>query len=105
MPDRDELLALMQSRRGNLRGLGYRVLFEIEETGEAILLDGTGPSAEVSASEPGVAADTVLRLSSQNLRKLIEGRLSPMLAFSTGKLRVEGSKGVALKLASLLDED
>jgi putative sterol carrier protein len=27
-----------------------------------------------------------------------------MLAFSTGKLRVEGSRGVALKLASLLDD-
>lgn len=105
MPDdRDELIALMQSRRANLRGLGYRVLFEIEDSGEAILLDGTGPSAEVAPAEPGAGADTTLSLSSENLRKLIEGRLSPMLAFSTGKLRVEGSKGVALKLASLLDE-
>ena len=37
--------------------------------------------------------------------KLIAGRLSPMLAFTLGKLKVEGSKGVAMKLASLLDED
>jgi putative sterol carrier protein len=44
-------------------------------------------------------------LSSDDLIRLIAGRLSPMLAFSTGRLRVEGSKGVALKLASLLDED
>ena len=50
-------------------------------------------------------ADTVLRMSAENLGKLMAGRLSPMLAFSTGRLRIEGSKGVALKLASLLDED
>lgn len=105
MPDRDDLIARMEARRASLRGLGYRVLFELDDTGEAILLDGTGPAAEARAAEAGEAADTVLRLSSDNLAKLIEGRLSPMLAFSTGKLRVEGSKGVAMKLASLLDED
>ena len=47
----------------------------------------------------------MLRLSSTDLEKLMRGKLSPMLAFSTGRLRVEGSKGVAMKLGSLLDED
>ena len=47
----------------------------------------------------------MLRLTGENLARLMAGKLSPMLAFSTGKLRVDGSKGVALKLASLLDED
>jgi putative sterol carrier protein len=105
MPDADALVAAMRQRSPALRGLGYRVRFDLTDTGESILLDGTGSQAEVAADAGDAEADTVLRLSSEDLGRLIAGRLSPMLAFSTGRLRVEGSKGVAMKLASLLDEE
>lgn len=106
MSDAETLMARMRARAGALRRLGYRVRFDLTDTGESILLDGTGAAgAEIAAADEAAEADTVLRLSAGDLAKLIEGRLSPMLAFSTGRLRVEGSKGVALKLASLLDED
>lgn len=105
MPDRDALIAQMRTRSPGLRALGYRIRFDLTDTGESILLDGTGGQAAVEPAEGTEAADTVLSLSSDNLAKLMAGRLSPMLAFSTGRLRVEGSKGVAMKLASLLDED
>jgi putative sterol carrier protein len=103
MPDSDNLIAGMRARAPSLRGLGYRVRFELTDSGEEIFLDGTGGGATVT--QGGGEADTVLRLSSDDLARLIAGRLSPMLAFSTGRLRVDGSKGVAMKLASLLDED
>ncbi|MCK8785715.1 SCP2 sterol-binding domain-containing protein [Roseomonas sp. NAR14] len=99
----DTILARIRARAAALRGLGYRVRFELTDLDESILLDATGGQVTVEPGE-GEAA-TVLRLSSADMEKLIQGRLSPMLAFSTGRLRVEGSKGVALKLASLLDED
>lgn len=105
MPDRDELMDAMRAKGGSLRTLGYRVRFDLTDTGDAILLDGTCGRAELREAAAGEAADTALMLTSDNLAKLVAGRLSPMLAFSTGKLRVEGSKGVAMKLASLLDED
>ena len=105
MPDRDDLIAAMSAKGAALRGLGYRVRFDLTDTEESILLDGTGGAAEVRSAEDGEEADSVLALSSDNLGKLIAGKLSPMLAFTTGKLRVEGSKGVAMKLAGLLDED
>jgi len=105
MPDLDGLIAQMRARGAGLRGLGYRVRFDLTDTGEAIMLDATGGQAQIEPAAAGEDADTVLALSSDDLAKLVAGRLSPMLAFSTGRLRVEGSKGVALKLASLLDED
>ena len=105
MPDRDELMAAMQARGAALRGLGYRVRFDLEDDEGSILLDGRGNAVELQAVEPDAEADTALRLSAADLLKLIEGRLSPMLAFATGRLRVEGSKGVAMKLAALLDDD
>jgi putative sterol carrier protein len=38
------------------------------------------------------------------MSKLIAGELNPMVAFTLGKLKVFGSKGIALKLSSLLDK-
>jgi len=37
------------------------------------------------------------------MEKLITGELSPMVAFTMGKVKVLGSKGVALKLSGLLE--
>lgn len=105
MADADTLMEAMRGKKERLRRLGYRVRFDLTDTGESVLLDATGPTPEIEAAGEDTEADTVLRLTTENLGRLIEGRLSPMLAFSTGRLRVEGSKGVALKLAGLLDED
>lgn len=105
MPDADTLITQMRAKGPGLRSLGYRIRFDLTDTDESILLDGTGGQAAVEAATGSEEADSVLSLSSDNLAKLIAGRLSPMLAFTTGRLKVEGSKGVALKLASLLDED
>lgn len=103
MPTADNLVAAMQARAASLRSLGYRVKFALTDTDETILLDATGNRLMIAAGDG--EADTVLHLSSTDLHKMIAGKLSPMLAFSLGKLRVDGSKGVAMKLASLLDED
>jgi putative sterol carrier protein len=102
MPDSAGLIAAMQRKSGALRTLGYRVRFDLTDSGDSILLDGTG--GDVRIGEDGGAADSVLSLSSADLARLIAGKLSPMLAFSTGRLKVEGSRGVALKLAGLLDD-
>jgi putative sterol carrier protein len=104
MSDAEALMGQMRAKGPGLRSLGYRIRFDLTDTGESILLDGTGGQALVHAAAGDEEVDTVLSLTAENLGKLIAGRLSPMLAFTMGKLKVEGSKGVALKLASLLDE-
>ncbi len=37
-----------------------------------------------------------------NLNKLIDGKLDPVLAFTTGKLKVDGDAGKALEFAKLI---
>ena len=105
MPSVEELVTSMQAKAGSLKRLGYRIRFDLTDTEESILVDGTASGEGIREASAADAADTVLMLSADNLAKLIAGKLSPMLAFATGKLKVEGSKGVAMKLASLLDED
>lgn len=37
-----------------------------------------------------------------NLNKLIDGKLDPIFAFTTGKLKVDGDAGKALEFANLI---
>ncbi|MFG1344715.1 SCP2 sterol-binding domain-containing protein [Xanthobacter autotrophicus DSM 431] len=104
MADVSSLVEAMRERADTLKELGYKVRFDLTDTGEAILLDATGAAAEVSGAAGEDEADAVLKLSTDTLDKLITGRIGPMLAFSTGRLKISGSQGVALKLAGLLDQ-
>lgn len=43
-----------------------------------------------------------ITISMTNFNKLIDGKLDPVLAFTTGKLKVEGDAGKALEFSNLL---
>lgn len=87
--------------------LGYRVTFDLGDDG-ALLWDGTvtppeiGPLAATGNDQP--PADTVVRLTLEDLSKLLSGTLDPTLAYMTGKLKIQGSTGVAMKLAAMLGD-
>ena len=65
-------------------------------TDGAITLDGG--TAEL-ADKP---AECTIGISTKNLDKLISGKLNPMTAVATGRLKVSGDMTVALKLGKLL---
>jgi putative sterol carrier protein len=81
--------------------LGYTVKFALAED-RVIRWDGTGAQPHVDMLDG--PADTTIRISEEDLEKLLSGSLDPTLAYMTGKLRVEGSLGVAMKLTGLLGD-
>jgi putative sterol carrier protein len=83
-----------------LATLGYRVKFALNDTG-VIFVDATRTPPALSNDDG--EADCTIRLSEDRLAQLIDGRLSPTLAYTLGQIKVEGSLGVAMKLASLLE--
>ena len=83
-----------------LAALGYKVKFALDGEG-VILVDATQTPATLSNDDG--EADCTIRLSEDRLAQLIDGRLSPTLAYTLGQIKVEGSLGVAMKLASLLE--
>jgi len=83
-----------------LAALGYKVKFDVEDEG-MILIDGTVNPVVVTNDDD--EADCVISLNESNLEKLIAGDLSPTLAYTLGQIKVDGSLGVAMKLASLLE--
>lgn len=77
------------------RPLENSLKFDCGDDGQ-LTLDG---SQAVLADHP---SDCTIRISTANLHKLISGKLNPMTAFATGKLKVTGDMSVALKLGKLL---
>lgn len=97
----ETILQEMRARATTLRSLNAAVQFDL---GEGRLIHVDARSTPVAITEGDGDADCTIRISPENLQKLINGKLNPMLAFTMGKLKVDGSKGIAMKLAQLLDE-
>ncbi len=74
-----------------------KINFKFDE-GYIHLDDTVSPS--VVTNEETEAACTI-KLSIDNFVNMMHGDLNPMMAFMTGKMKIEGDKGVAMKLASL----
>lgn len=90
----------IRARLPELAALDARVKFVIEDEG-TILVDAT--TAPPTLSHVDDDAVCTVRLSEEKLQKLLTGELSPTLAYTLGQIKVEGSLGVAMKLASLLE--
>ena len=97
----DGLMEALRGRAAAAPKLGYRVKFDLGEEG-IILFDGTGDAPSVAAEDG--EADSTLTLSPEALQKMIDGALDPTFAYMTGKLKISGSMGVALKLAAMLED-
>lgn len=69
--------------------------FVIEGEG-AIVLDGGG----VRASDD--ETDVTLTASAETFEGMMSGDVNPTMAFMQGKLKIDGSMGEAMKLASIL---
>lgn len=84
--------ALSEKLAGGFDGVAK---FVIEGEG-AIMLDAEG----VRAGDE--EADVTLTASADTFRAILEGDLNPTAAFMTGKLSVDGSMGLAMKLGAAL---
>lgn len=69
--------------------------FDCGADGLIVLADGTAVTADR-------ATDCTLALTKGNLIKLLQGKLNPMMALATGKLKLSGNPAVAMGLAKLL---
>jgi putative sterol carrier protein len=79
-------------------GMTNSYLFDIEGAGKWTVRVEDG---KVSVTEGGEDADAVISTSGETFEKIISGDQNPTSAYMTGKLKVKGDMGAAMKLQKL----
>lgn len=74
---------------------GGTAKFDIEGEG-CVMMNSDGAHA---GDEP---ADVTLSADAETFKEILDGETNPTSAFMTGKLKVDGDMGMAMKLASAL---
>ncbi len=69
--------------------------FDIEGEG-AVMIDATGARAADDAADVTLSADA------DTFQEILSGETNPTSAFMTGKLKIDGDMGMAMKLATVL---
>ena len=93
----DRLAAAEAALRERLAGedLSGTVRFEVEDEGVLRIVD-------CRVTREDGAADVTIAGSLETFREMFEGGLSPMAAYMTGRIRIEGDMGQAMRLGRLL---
>ena len=93
---KQELVGKMQDNQAWVPGKTVKLDFGDQGV---ILLDG----ANSQVSENDGPADTTIKTSWDDWQKMAAGELDGMTAFMTGKLKIEGDMGLAMKLQKLTE--
>ena len=95
-----EFFAQLPSRADSSKtaGMTNSYVFDIEGAGtwKVDVDDGT-----VTVSEGSGDADVTIATSQETFQKIIDGEQNPTSAYMTGKLKVKGDMGAAMKLQKL----
>ena len=94
----DQLTDRVRDIVADKQALGFNVMFDLGETG---VIHVTGDSMPMQISNDKQTADAVFFVAPEDLGSMMSGELQPMVAYMSGKLRVEGDLSRAMKVASL----
>ena len=93
-----DIEAALGGRLAQFSELGAKLKFDFGD--DRLFVDGTQTPAVMSHDDED--ADCTLVVSPDDLTKIMHGQLDATMAFMTGKLKVKGNTGIAMKLASVL---
>ena len=81
-----------------LAGMTNSYLFDIEGEGQWLVSVADGA---VSVTEGEGAADATIETSAETFEKIVSGEQNPTTAYMTGKLKIKGDMGAAMKLQKI----
>jgi len=95
----EQITTGMRERVGEDCGLGASVKFDFGEDG-ILLLDASQVPNVVSNDDED--ADCTMKISMDDFIAMTQGELDGTTAFMSGKLKIEGDMGIAMKLQGVL---
>jgi putative sterol carrier protein len=78
-----------------LDGIKQSYLFDVDGEGQWLV---DVRDDRLTVTEGAQPADVTIKTSGETFAKIAEGRQNPTTAYMTGKLRIEGDLGAAMKL-------
>lgn len=95
----DEITEQMRERFGEDSGLDATFKFDFGDAG-LVFVDAASVPHTVTNDDND--ADCTISISLADFQDMASGELSPTTAFMMGKLKVDGSMSIAMKLADVL---
>jgi len=92
-----EITEQIVKRAEGQEALGNSIKFQFDEG--VVHIDGKGEGNEITNDDKD--ADATVKVSMEDLNGLLTGDLNPMGAFMSGKIKIDGDMGVAMKLQKL----
>ncbi len=96
--NQETILEQFKARAATASPLGGSIKFVIDDN--PIFIDGSGDTNEVLAEDK--EADCTISASSEVMQKIQNGDLNATMAFMTGKIKISGDMGLAMKVQSLV---
>lgn len=97
----EDITNIIREKLNGVPSFGARIKFDFDQDG-VVLVDGTQNPPSIS-HEDG-EAETTLLCTTQTFKDIVNKTQDPTMAFMTGALKIQGSMGYALKLASILGD-
>jgi len=94
-----ECTETIRGKAGENSGLNAVLKFDCGSDG-LIVIDGVSPPNSVSNEDR--EADCTVAITLENLNALLTGALNPVTGFMSGKFKVSGDMGVAMKLQKVV---
>ena len=79
-------------------GMHNSYLFDIDGAGQWLVVVDDG---SIEVNEGSGDADCTIATSEENFMKIVSGEQNPTTAYMTGKLKIKGDMGAAMKLQKL----
>lgn len=95
--DIEQIRAELAEKVPRIDPLGKTLKFVLD--GDVMLVDGRGDANVLTDDD--IDADCTITMSKATYVKLQEGKIKPLIATLTGKLKVKGDLGLARKLKDL----
>ena len=94
----DSIFNELQDKANEADAIGGTIKFVIDDT--VVFVDGTGSKNLVSNSNED--ADCTITTTATALKDMQSGDLNPMTAVMSGKVKISGDMGLAMKIQSLM---